>query len=137
MRDARSEEQLAATVAGSLAAAGLLLAAAGLLGVTLYAVARRTREFGVRVAMGARPGDLARIVLLQAAARVAIALPLGWALAFAGHHALEAKLYGVVADDTATLMMSSGVVAAVAALAALQPALRAARTDPIAALREE
>ena len=137
MRYARGDEQLAATVAGSLAGAGLLLAAAGLLGVTLFAVARRTREFGVRMAMGARPVDLAGQVLRQAAVRVAIALPLGWALAYAARHALEAKLYGVAPDDPATLAMASAVVAVVGALAALEPALRAARTDPMAALREE
>jgi hypothetical protein len=137
MRNSRGEEQLAATIAGSLAAAGLLLAAAGLLGVTLYAVARRTREFGVRVAMGARPAHLARQVLRQAALRVTIALPIGWALAYAARHALESKLYGVAPDDTATLLLSSAVVAAVAAFAALEPAWRAARTDPMTALRHE
>lgn len=137
MRNSRSDEELAATVAGSLAGTGLLLAAAGLLGVTLYAVARRTREFGVRVAMGARPAHLARQVLREAALRIAIALPLGWALAYAARHALEAKLYGVAPDDLATLLISSVVVAAVAALSALQPALRAARIDPMLALRHE
>jgi predicted permease len=135
MRNSRGEEQLAATIAASLAAVGLLLAAAGLLGVTLYAVACRTREFGVRVAMGARPAHLARQVLRQAALRVIIALPLGWALAYAARHALESKLYGVAPDDLATLFLSSAVVAVVAAFAALEPAWRAAHTDPITALR--
>ncbi len=87
MRNARSEEQLTAAVAGSLTLTALLLAAAGLFGVTLFAVARRTREFGVRVAMGARPADLALRVLREAGARVALALPLGWALAYAARAA--------------------------------------------------
>ena len=137
MRNARSDEQLAATVAASLALAGLLLAAAGLFGVTLYAVARRTQEFGVRMALGARPAKLARQVLCEAGLRVVLALPLGWALAFMARRALEKHLYGVAADDPATLLIAGAVVAAVAAMAALQPALRAARVDPMIALRWE
>ena len=66
-----------------------------------------------------------------------LALPLGWALAFMARHALEKRLYGVAADDPATLLITGAVVAAVAAMAALQPALRAARVDPMTALRWE
>src|SRR6185369_7104070 len=69
MRGARSGEQLAAEVTGGLAGVGLLLAAAGLFGVSLYAVTRRTPEFGVRMAMGATPWRLARQVLREAALR--------------------------------------------------------------------
>ena len=94
MRDARSDQQLAATVSGALAVAGLLLAAAGLFGVTLFAVTRRTPEFGVRVAMGASPGRLLRQVLREAALRVAIALPLGWALTYGGRQAIAKLLTG-------------------------------------------
>lgn len=137
MRNARSDEEVAATITASLSAAALLLAAAGLLGVTLYAIARRTREFGIRVAMGARPRDLARAVFRQTAVRIAIALPLGWAMAYAARHALESKLYGIAPDDPTALIVSSAVVAGVAILAALQPALRAARVDPVVALRQE
>jgi len=76
-------------------------------------------------------------VLREAAFRIAIALPLGWALAFAARHALAAKLYGVQLNDPATLAIASAVVAAMAVLAALDPALRAARTDPMVALRHD
>jgi ABC-type antimicrobial peptide transport system permease subunit len=124
-------------VSGSLATVGLLLASAGLFGVTLFAVARRTPEFGVRVAMGASPGRLARQVLREAGLRIAIALPLGWLLAYAGRRAIEKQLYGVAADDPATFAIASGVVSLVALIAALQPALRAARIDPMTALRHE
>jgi putative ABC transport system permease protein len=137
LRNARQDEQLAATVAGSLALVALLLAAAGLAGVTRYAVARRTREFGVRMAVGASPARLARQVLREAGLRILVALPLGWALAYAARRALERLLYGVAPDDPATLLLASGAVALVGALAALQPALRAAHTDPMAALRAE
>jgi len=137
MRQARSGEQLAAELTGGLACAGLLLAAAGLFGVTLFAVTRRTPEFGVRMAMGATPGKLLRQVLTEAGARVAVALPLGWALAYAGRSAMEKLLYGIAADDPWTLAGASAVVAVVACLAALRPAIRAARVDPVTALRHE
>jgi hypothetical protein len=137
MRRARSEEQLSAELTGALAAVGLLLAAAGLFGVTLYAVTKRTPELGVRVAMGATPGVLARQVLREAGMRVAIAIPLGWALAYAGRSAIQKLLYGVAADDPWTFAGASVVVALVACAAAMHPALRAARVDPITALRHE
>ena len=137
MRDARSDQQLAATVSGALAAAGLLLAAAGLFGVTLFAVTRRTPEFGVRVAMGASPGRLLRQVLREAALRVAIALPLGWALTYGGRRAIAKLLYGIAPDDPWTFAAATAVVAMMAFIAALYPALRASRIDPMTALRHE
>jgi putative ABC transport system permease protein len=137
MRDARSDQEVGVQVAGALAAVGLLLAAAGLFGVTLFAVAKRTPEFGVRAAMGASPRNLARLVLRDAAIRVAIALPLGWALAYAGKRAIEKLLFGVAPDDPWTFAAASAVVAVVACAAALHPALRAARIDPMTALRHE
>jgi ABC-type antimicrobial peptide transport system permease subunit len=137
MRAARSDQEVVVQVAGSLAGVGLLLAAAGLFGVTLFAVAKRTPEFGVRAAMGASPRDLARQVLREAGIRVAIALPLGWGLAYAGRHAISKLLFGVAADDPWTFAGASAVVAVVASAAALFPALRAARIDPMTALRHE
>ena len=137
MRNSRSEEEIAAQVTGGLAAIGLLLAAAGLFGVTLFAVARRTPEFGIRVAMGATPLRLARMVLRGAVLRVAIAIPLGWALAYAGRRAIGKLLFGVAADDPWTFAVTSLVVALVACAAALHPAARAARIDPMTALRHE
>jgi predicted permease len=137
MRRARSGEELAADLTGALAAVGLLLAAAGLFGVTLYAVAKRTPELGVRVAMGATPGALARQVLAEAAVRISIAIPLGWALSYAGRSAIQKLLYGVAADDPWTFAGASLVVAVVGCAAAMQPALRAARIDPMTALRHE
>jgi hypothetical protein len=137
LRGARSDQQLAAEVSGALAAAGLLLAAAGLFGVTLFAVTRRTPEFGIRVAMGASPGRLARQVLREAGLRVALAVPLGWLLTYAGHRTIQKLLYGVAADDPWTFAIATAVVAIVAFGAALQPAIRAARIDPLTALRHE
>jgi ABC-type antimicrobial peptide transport system permease subunit len=137
MRNARSEEQASAEIVGGLAGMGLLLAAAGLFGVTLYAVTRRTSEFGLRVALGATPGRLLRQVLKEAAVRIAIAIPLGWALAWAARHAMEQMLYGIAPDDPWTFGLAAAVVVAVGVVAVLPPAVRAARIDPTAALRHE
>src|SRR5262249_3862294 len=113
------------------------LAAAGLFGVSLFAVARRTREFGVRVAMGATPERLAAAVLRQSVARVVVAIPIGWVLALTARHALEKGLYGVAPDDPGTFVVASVVVALVGCGAALHPAWRAGRTDPVTALRHD
>ena len=124
-------------VAGALALLGLLLASAGLFGVTSYAVTRRMREFGVRVALGASRTDLHRRVLRTVAVQTAIGIPLGWALAFAGHTVLDRVLYGVKAGNPWILAAASAVVALVAFAAALRPALIAARVDPAVTLRYE
>ena len=137
MRNARSEEQATAEIVGGLAGIGLLLAAAGLFGVTLYAVARRTAEFGLRVALGATPGRLLRQVLKEAGVRIAIAIPLGWALAWAARHAIGRLLYGIAPDDPWTFALAAAAVVVVACVAVLPPAIRAARIDPLAALRHE
>jgi predicted permease len=137
MRTAYSHETLNATVTGALAALGLFLAAAGLFGVTMFLVARRTPEFGIRMALGASPGRVAGQVLQGAAVRVMVALPLGWGVAWVGRQSIQKMLYGVTADDPATFVVASAVVALVACASALGPALRAARVDPMTALRQE
>lgn len=137
LRGARGGEEMAALITGCLALLGLFLAAAGLFGVTMFAVARRTGEFGVRVAMGATPARLAAQVLRQAALRVGVAVPLGWLAAWTGRQSIQKLLFGVGAEDPATFLAASAVVTLVACAAALAPALRAARTDPVAALRHE
>jgi predicted permease len=137
MRLAHTAETRYVVIVGSLAALGLFLAAAGLFGVTMFAVARRTPEFGIRMAMGATPGRVAAQVLRQAAMRVAIALPLGWMVAWTGRQAIQKMLYGVASDDATVFIEASLVVAFVACAAALRPALRAARVDPMTALRHE
>jgi predicted permease len=137
MRTARSEELLATELTGGLAVLGLLLAAAGLFGVSLFAVTRRTPEFGMRLAMGATPGRLLGLVLSQASRQLLIAIPLGWALAYSAGHALGTMLYGVAADDPWTFLGAGAGVALLGCCAAFYPAIRAARVDPMTALRHE
>jgi putative ABC transport system permease protein len=134
---ARTQETRMAIIVGSLAALGLFLAAAGLFGVTMFAVARRIPEFGIRMAMGASPARVAAQVLRQAALRVAIALPLGWMVAWGGRQAIQKMLYGIAPDDPSIFLGASVVVAFVGCAAALRPAVRAARVDPMTALRHD
>jgi predicted permease len=115
----------------------LVLAATGIYGVTAYAASRRTRELGIRRALGARRGDVIRLVLRDAMAWTAGGLAAGWAGAFAAGRALEAFLYGVTAGDAVAWGSVSLLLAAVALFAAWIPARRAARVDPWTALRHE
>jgi len=135
MFSARKQETILTGIAGALALLGLVLAAAGLFGVTSYAVSRRMREFGLRVALGARGMDLHRQVLRRAALQAAVGIPLGWAIAYAGRQELQSILYGVKAGNPSVLAAASGLVALVVLLAALRPALAASRVDPMVALR--
>ena len=137
MFTARKEDAILTGIFVALALLGLLLASAGLFGVTTYAVSRRMREFGLRVALGATGKDLRRQVLRKAALQGAIGIPLGWGLALACHHVIQSLLYGVKATDPWMLVAASGVVALVACAAALRPAFTAARVDPVIALRYE
>ena len=114
-----------------------MLAAAGLFGVTLYAVTRRMREFGVRVALGATPARLRRQVIREALRMALPGVVLGCALALAADRFLQSRLYGVKAGGGWTLAASGLLVTAVAVAASLAPARRAAHADPIEALRME
>jgi predicted permease len=135
MRRRRNKEELAADISGGMALLCIVLAAAGLFGVTLYAVGRRMREFGIRVAMGATPALLARQVIREALRLALAGVVLGCGLALAGQHLLRGLLYGV--NPWNLWMLASAVVSVtlVALAAAAIPARRAAHTDPMAALR--
>jgi len=105
--------------------------------VTSYAVSRRMREFGLRIALGATRTDLHAQVLKRVALQAAIGIPLGWAMAFAARHLLASTLYGVKPTDPWVAMAAAGLVVLVAFLAAMRPAFTAARVDPMIALRYE
>jgi predicted permease len=117
--------------------AGLLLATIGLYGVVAYSVARRTREIGVRMALGARVEDVMRMVIGQGTKLVAVGAASGFALALAVGRFLRAYLFGVNAADPITFMAVAVLLGVVALLACWMPARHATRVDPMKALRNE
>jgi putative ABC transport system permease protein len=131
-----SQPRLYSVLAGALAGLALLVAAVGLFGVLAYAVAQRTREIGVRTALGARPSDIAALVLRQGLAMAGSGLAIGLLVAFAAARSLGALLYGVTADDPVSYVAVPIALLAAAGLACLIPARRAARVDPLTALRQ-
>ncbi len=126
-----------ALVFGGFALFALLLAAVGIYGVIAGQVAQRTQEIGVRMALGARPADVARLIARGGGAPVLAGLAVGLAAALGLGRYLSAMLYGVSAQDPATLAAVAAILLACAALALALPARRAARVDPAIALRVE
>ena len=122
---------------GLFASVGLFLAALGLYGVLTYSVARRTREIGIRLALGARSGEVILSILCQGQALVAFGAGLGIALALVTGRVLRAYLFGVTSTDPVTFGAVTLLLAGVALLACWLPARRAARIDPMVALRCE
>jgi len=122
---------------GAFAAVAVLLASLGVYGVMSYLVARRTRELGIRIAMGARPEHVRALVVGETFVLAAVAVIGGLAGAWALTQFLERLLYGVKPLDAVTFSVMPLVLMLVAVGASLIPAIRAARIDPIAALREE
>jgi predicted lysophospholipase L1 biosynthesis ABC-type transport system permease subunit len=136
------EESLAkprsyAWLVGLFAAMGTLLAIAGIYGVIAYLVALRTREFGIRMALGADTRRVVRLVVERGAVLVALGLALGISTAAAVTRVLRGVLYGVAATDLVTFGTMALVLALVALAACLVPARRAALVDPAVALRWE
>lgn len=119
------------------AALALLLAAVGIYGVISYSVARRTHEMGIRMALGAEPGDVLRRVILEGMAPVAAGLLVGLAAARILSGLLADQLYGVEAGDPRTFTITALVVVLAGLVATYFPAHRATQVDPLAALREE
>jgi ABC-type antimicrobial peptide transport system permease subunit len=118
-------------------ALGTLLAAIGLYGVIAFAVSRRTREIGVRMAIGANPTGVMRMVMRQGFVLVAAGLAVGLVLAAVAAQVLSGLLYGISAADPIAWLSALAVMLAAAGLANFIPARRAMRIDPITALRTE
>jgi putative ABC transport system permease protein len=121
----------------TFAGLALLLAAAGLYGVASYLVTQRTRDIGVRIALGAAPADISRQVVYEAGRWIAAGAVLGCALAWVATRAIETQLYGVGSQDPLSWIAALGALSAALLLAVLLPAARAARVDPMDALRAE
>jgi predicted permease len=129
--------RLAATLFGTFGCIGMVLAAIGLYGVMSYAVSRRTREIGVRMAMGAQPGTVERMVLRQGLVLTLIAVVLGWPAAWMLSKLASTFLYGVHPHDAFTFAIVPPFLIAIALAACWIPARRAASVDPMHALRAE
>jgi ABC-type antimicrobial peptide transport system permease subunit len=135
--DALHTETLFAQLVGGFGALALLLACVGLYGVVSQAVARRTNEVGIRLALGARRSDILTMILGEAGRLVAVGLLIGLPASIVASRLIASQLFGVNAADPATLGLASAVLAAIAILAGYVPARRASRLDPNVALRTE
>jgi len=130
-------ERLMASLFGSFALLALALSCIGLYGLMAYNVARRTSEIGIRKALGARPWDVARPILREALTLTAIGVAIGLPVALALSQAMRSVVYGIEPHDPITIIGTVVIMVTVAALAAWIPARRAARIDPMVALRYE
>ena len=129
--------RMAAIALGSFGVLALILAAVGIYGVMSHVVAGRTREIGLRMALGAQLGDVRRLIVRQGMMLAVIGSAIGLAIAFAGAQMLKSLLYGVSATDPITFGGVALVLLGVALFACWIPARRAARVDPMVALRAE
>jgi ABC-type antimicrobial peptide transport system permease subunit len=137
LRTASIAEQLEATLVTGTGAASLFLSMIGLYGVVSFMVARRTRDIGIRMALGARPSDVVAEVLKQAARYAVIGSGIGLIFAAVAARLMRSALYGVSLTDPLAFGGAVLVLLLVALGAAYLPARRAARIDPLAAIRCE
>jgi putative ABC transport system permease protein len=132
-----AQDRLVAILATFFGALALLLAGLGLYGVTAHAVSRRRAEIGIRMALGALPVDVVRLVLWQVMVFVVTGLGFGFAMSLWASRFASALIFGIEPRDPGTLVTSGVIFVAVAGIAAGMPAFRATRLDPAAVLRHE
>jgi len=130
-------ERLMATLSGFFGVLAGMLAVVGLYGVMSYIVVRRTNEIGIRMTLGAGRSEIVAIIVREAGMLLALGLAVGVALSLAGGRAASSMLFGLKPYDPVTLALSAALLAVVAVAACYVPAHRAARLDPMVALREE
>jgi putative ABC transport system permease protein len=129
--------RLTAVAMSVFAAAALLLAALGVYGIVAYSVSQRSREFGIRVALGARPGQIVRMVVGQNLRVVGLGLVAGLLVAIPATRLLRGLLYQVGPNDPTTFIAIGAMLAAVAIVASYLPARRGTRVDPVVTLKAE
>ncbi len=137
VRDSLVRERLMATLSGLFGVLAAIIAAIGLYGVMSYTVARRRNEIGIRMALGARRGEVVAMVLREAGVLLAIGLAVGTVAALGAARLAASLLFGLTPHDPATIVTAASAMALVAAAASGVPALRASRLDPTEALRDE
>jgi predicted permease len=135
-RESIARRRFATALTGAFAAAALLLGMVGMYGVLSYGVVQRRREFGIRIALGARAGQVTRVVVREALTLAAVAVVVGTAAALALTRLLGGLLFEVSPTDPATFIAVAMLVTAVAAVAAWVPARRATRIDPATTIRD-
>ncbi|MBV8807364.1 MAG: FtsX-like permease family protein, partial [Acidobacteriaceae bacterium] len=137
LRDSLLRERLMATLSGFFGFLAAALATVGLYGVISYMVARRRSEIGIRIALGANRSGVVRLVIKEAILLLAAGLIIGAAVAAASAQTASSLLYGLRPTDPMTMVLAAIALACIALAASFVPALRAARLEPMAALREE
>jgi putative ABC transport system permease protein len=137
LADSLSQQRFSMLLLASFAGLALVLAAVGIYSVLAYAVRRRVREIGIRMALGAQLGDVLRMIVLEGMRPTLIGVALGLAGALALGRVVSSLIYGVSAYDPATFAAVSALLAMVALVASVIPAYRATKVDPMRALREE
>jgi predicted permease len=137
VQDALTRERLMAALATAFGALALILAGVGIYGLLAYSVEQRAREIGIRMALGAAPGGVIALVLRSAQLPLAIGIAAGLPVAWIATRSIASMLFGLEATDAAAIAGAIAVLLAVAHLAAYLPARRAARVDPLIALRSE
>jgi predicted permease len=132
-----SSERVLSFLATLFSALATLLCGIGIYGLIAYAVSRRTREIGLRFAIGAQKMDVAKLFLNESMALVAAGIVAGIPLSLASTHAIKSLLYGVLPGDTLTLTLTIAIFVIAGLAASILPVLKAARIDPVEALRDE
>src|SRR5262245_3766643 len=137
IEESLSRERILASISGAVGLLALALAAVGLYGILAYTVTRRTREIGIRMALGSSVWSVLWLVVRQALALIALGSVIGVAISFGAWRLLSQRVSGVSAIDGSVLIVCATIMLVLGAMAVTVPAIRACRIDPLMALRHE